>query len=299
MAGVPVNVTARMHANHAGPQGLRVLREAAGTFWRDNAMGMAAMIAFFSFLSMVPLLILFLAFVGDFVAGLVSTTDIRKLFHSVMPGLSQSQFMDTYWAPVRHSKTATKVLGVLSLFLGTLGLHDAVDWAVNRLWQSTVSRSFWVSKLRGLAVIVWVIAFAGLSLSSTWLWVAALQAMHVAFLLRIGGVTLLPSLLLDTAIFTALYKLTPMEHVDMGPACVGGLTGAVLWEGSKIGFGWWVVSEASYNQVYGPLSASVIVMLWLWLSAMIFLYGASLSATLQNHRERSVREPQTDAPPGE
>ncbi len=42
-----------------------------------------------------------------------------------------------------------------------------------------------------------------------------------------------------------------------------------------------MLEVASYNRVYGPLAASVIVMLWLWMSAMIFLYGAQLSAIIQ------------------
>lgn len=291
MAGATVDHPGRSRGWYLPATSLSVAREAAADFWRDNAIGMAAMIAFFAFLSMIPLLILFLAFVGDFVAAFVSTTDIRKLFHSVMPGLSQDQFMQTYWEPVRHSKVATKILGVVSLFLGTLGLHDSVDWAVNRVWRSTRSRSFWVSKLRGVAVIVWVIVFASLSLASAWVWIGSLNAMHATFLARSGPVSLLPSLVIDTAVFTALYKLTPMQHVGGGPAFVGGLTGSLLWEASKIGFGWWVVTEASYNQVYGPLAASVIVMLWLWISAMIFLYGAALSAVCQRRRNQRDARP--------
>ena len=285
MAEAGVEGAAPVRATVRRPVWWTVARESAVSFWRDNAMGMAGMIAFFGFLSMIPLLILFLAFVGDFVGGLVSTTDVRKLFHDVMPGLSQSQFMHTYWDPVRHSKVTTKVLGVISLFLGTLGLHDAVDWAVNRIWRSTRSRSFWQAKLRGVAIILWVIAFVSLSLSSAWLAVVLLDKVHATTLVRTGWATLIPALLLDIVMFSALYKLTPMEHVDIRPALIGGAAAAALWEISKLGFGWWVLTEATYNQVYGPLAASVIVMLWLWVSAMIFLFGAEISAVIQGRKE--------------
>ncbi|HEX6506127.1 MAG TPA: YihY/virulence factor BrkB family protein [Chloroflexota bacterium] len=264
---------------------------AAALFWRDNGPGMAGTIAFFGFLSVIPLVLLFLAITGDLLQGRVSDTDIRKLFHNVTPGLSQQQFLRTYWHPIQHTKVANTILGAVSLLLGTLGLHDSVDWAVNRLWRSPTTRSFWIAKLRGIAVIVWVTIFAVLSLVLTAAWTVLLSTAHAGGLLSQGWIALVPSLILDTALFTALYKLTPMVEVDLEPALLAGFVGALLWELSKIAFGYWVLEVSSYNRVYGPLAASVIVMLWLWISAMLFLFGAALSVVVQQrHRARVAGE---------
>jgi membrane protein len=260
---------------------------AAGLFWRDNAPGMAGTIAFFGFLSVIPLVLLFFALAGSVLNGRVSDTEIRHLFHNVTPGLSQQQFLITYWHPIQHSRVANTILGVVSLLLGTLGLHDSVDWAVNHLWRSPRSRGFWIAKLRGVAVVIWVTVFAVLSLVLTAVWTILLSTAHAGGLLSQGWVALVPSLLLDTMLFTALYKLTPMVHVHLKPALTAGFVGALLWEVSKIGFGWWVLGVSSYNRVYGPLASSVIVMLWLWISAMIFLYGAALSVVVQRRSTTS------------
>jgi membrane protein len=275
-----------------GPQGrtphwLLDLVAAAKLSWRDNVPGMAATIAFFAFLSMIPLLILLLAFTGDILGGLVSTREIQQLFKTVMPGLSDHAFLTTYWYPVRHSQMATKIVGVLSLLFGTMGLHDAVDWGVNRVWQSTTNRPFWIGKARAVATIVWVIVFAVLSLWLAWVWAVVLSGLHAPSLLAKLWLGAIPALMLDTCIFTALYKLTPNCHVRIQPALIAGAVGAVLWECSKIGFAWWIVGTGHYNRVYGPLAASVIVMLWLWISSIIFLYGAAVAAVLQ-HRHWST-----------
>jgi membrane protein len=255
--------------------------EAAKLSWRDNVPGMAATIAFFAFLSMVPLLILLLAFMGDILRGTIPAREIRGLFHTVMPGLSDHAFLTTYWYPVQHSQMATKVVGVLSLLLGTMGLHDAVDWGVNRLWQSTNGRPFWMGKARGAATIVWVIVFAVLSLWLTWLWAVLLSGLHAPSLIASLWLSIIPALMLDTCVFAGLYKLTPTCETRIPPVLIAGAVSAVLWEASKIGFGWWILGTGHYNRVYGPLAASVIVMLWLWISSIIFLYGAALAATLQ------------------
>jgi membrane protein len=263
--------------HHAGR--LRPLASAAIAAWNDNVIGMSGMIAFFGFLALIPIALLLLAFAGDVMGSKLPSSEVQKLFHDAVPGLSQHQFLVTYWEPVRHSKVTTRVLGVVSLFFGTLGLHDSVDWAVNRIWQSERSRRFWVAKLRGLAVIVWVVAFVLLSVSLAGLWTVLLGLLHVS--LDAAWTALVPALALDTAVFAALYKLTPTAPVSTRAALLAGALGAALWEVSKFAFGWWVLQEGTYNRVYGPLAASVIVMLWLWISAIIFLYGAELASVLQ------------------
>jgi membrane protein len=263
--------------------GLRPLRGAAVLFWKDNAMGMAGMIAFFGFLAVIPMALLLLAFVGNVLGGVISAHDVQRLFHGVMPGLSKQQFLDTYWTPIRHSHATTTVLGVITLLLGSLGLHDSVDWAVNKLWHAPGGHPFWLSKARGVAVILWVTLFLLLSIGLSGL---------AALLASVTGVSsVIPSVIpplgaayiLDIAVFTALYRLTPTVPVKLEAAAVGGCVGATLWGGSKVIFSWWVLNAGTYNRVYGPLAASVIVMLWLWISAMIFLFGAALSAVLQTN----------------
>lgn len=260
-----------------------LLVEAVTSSWGDNVLSVAATVAFFAFLSMIPLLILLLTVMGDVLGGYVTTGQIRDLFRTVMPGLSDSTFLNTYWYPVKHSEVATRILGVVSLLFGTMGLHDAVDWAVNRAWKATAQRSFWVSKLRAALTIFWLIGFALLSLVLTWLWALVLVGLQHPSLGQTNLVALVPAVLIDTCVFAALYKLTPNCHVRLPPTLIAGLVAAVLWEASKIVFGWWVVDFGTYNRVYGPLAASVIVMLWLWVSAIVFLYGAKLSALLQHH----------------
>jgi membrane protein len=257
------------------------IRDSAIAFVRDNCPGMAGMVAFFGFLSGIPLLLLLLAFVGNVLGGVISPHEIRDLFQSVVPGLTQKEFLQTYWDPVRQSKVATTVLGVVSLLFGALGLNDSVDWALNRIWRSSKRRSFWVAKMRGLGVILWVTAFAVLSLGLTSLWALALDLARAPSGLATAVAALVPSTFLDICIFTALYRLTPTVRVRLQPALVGGAVGAVLWELSKVLFGWWVLQVGTYNRIYGPLTAVVIVMLWMWISAMIFLYGAALAFAAQ------------------
>lgn len=260
------------------------LGQAAVAFWRDNALGMAAMIAFYAFLSLIPLVLLALAFFGGVLSSVVAAQDVRHLFEQVMPGLTKEQFVDTYWNPVHHSKVATTILGAISLLLGTTGLHDSIDWAVNRIWRSPEGRPFWISKVRGLAIVLWVIAFALLSLGLAWVWAIVLASVHASSLGIATWLSLVPPFVLDAAVLSALYKLTPTVETHVYPSVAAGVLAAVFWGLSKLAFAWWVVEVSSYNRVYGPLAASIIVMLWLWITALIFLFGAELQCRIQRRR---------------
>lgn len=272
-------------------QWLSDLGQAGASSWRDNALGMAGMIAFFGFLAVIPLVVLLLTFIGTVLGGIIPAHDVRTIFNLAVPGLSQKQFLTVYWNPVRHAKASTTILGILSMLLGTLGLHDSVDWAVNQIWRSAQPRRFWVAKVRGLAVTLWAMCYVVGSVVLTWVTAELLGLVHAPHLIFSGLGPFLPLFFLDVAIFGLLYKFTPTVEVDTRSAVIAGTLGAALWQVSKLVFGWWVLQVGTYNRVYGPLAASVIVMLWLWISGIIFLYGAELAAILQrNHFSSSLHE---------
>lgn len=153
-----------------------------------------------------------------------------------MPGLTDGQFVHEYLDPVRHSRRATTVLGALSLVLGTLGLHDSVDWSVSRLWQCPKSRSFWLNKVRGALVVVWAAGLALLTLGLTSMWLLALNTVHAGDHEILGWLTLVPSLVLDSAVFAALYRLTPTISVRTRAALIAGVLAALFWESTKLIF---------------------------------------------------------------
>ncbi|HEX8918148.1 MAG TPA: YihY/virulence factor BrkB family protein, partial [Chloroflexota bacterium] len=148
---------------------------------------------------------------------------------------------------------------------------------------------FWIAKLRGLGVTLWVVVFAIASLSASWAWGEMLQVLHVPHALDLGWTGILPIYALDVCLFTALYILTPTCKVDRTGAVVAAASAAAMWGLTKLGFAWWVLQVGTYNRVYGPLAASVIVMLWIWLSGIIFLFGAELAVAIQR-RDRPLTD---------
>jgi membrane protein len=86
--------------------------------------------------------------------------------------------------------------------------------------------------------------------------------------------------------FLLMYQFLPQERVQWGKAIIGAGVAAVLWELSRIVFADLVAHSAGYGKLYGSLAGTVVMTVWMYLSAIIMLLGAELSVVLQ---ERALR----------
>ena len=78
--------------------------------------------------------------------------------------------------------------------------------------------------------------------------------------------------------FLVLYRFLPNTKVTVGDVWMGALLGAIAFEGAKWGFVTYVRTFPVYNAVYGPISAMMALLTWVYLSAMILLFCALLTS---------------------
>jgi membrane protein len=98
---------------------------------------------------------------------------------------------------------------------------------------------------------------------------------------------LMLTMLLDTALFVALYRFVPNRRVRWASVLIGAAATAVLWESAKQAFRWYIQSVGIYSAVYGSLGVTIALMMWVYYSAMVFIIGAALIRGLEEHRSRA------------
>ena len=94
---------------------------------------------------------------------------------------------------------------------------------------------------------------------------------------------------------SVLYQLVPNCRVRWRDAIAGALVGALLFEAARNGFAWYVQDLANYQAVYGALAAIPILLIWIYLSWVIVLLGATLTAALDAFE---YHDPGEMLPPG-
>jgi membrane protein len=98
------------------------------------------------------------------------------------------------------------------------------------------------------------------------------------------------------AAFTWLYVVVPYRRIELVHALTGGLVASVMFELAKRGFGLYIAHFPTYSMIYGAFATLPIFLLWLYLSWLVVLLGATITAMLPGYRAaRSERE----RPPGQ
>jgi membrane protein len=92
----------------------------------------------------------------------------------------------------------------------------------------------------------------------------------------------LVSFLITLLLFVLVYRFMPRVSVTVRDALPGALLAGILWEVAKYGFAW-SVNYFHYDQIYGSVGAVVAVLTWSYVSSLILLFGAQLTAVF--HRE--------------
>lgn len=254
----------------------------------DNISLIAAGVAFYAFAAIVPMLAAIVLTYGLVADSATVAANIRSLA-TVLPADAASVIGDQLQRVVDTAK-GSKGLGLivalaLALYGATKGTGAMVT-ALNIAFRIKEERNFVMLKLVALAMVVGAVLLVIVAMATTTIlaFLTALLPWTPDILLtaiRIGGYALLALIAITGA--AALYRFAP-DHdaprwVWLSP---GAVLATLLWLAGTALFGVYVANFADYGATYGSLSAIIVLLTWLWLSAYVFLLGGELNAALEN-----------------
>jgi membrane protein len=177
-------------------------------------------------------------------------------------------------------------VGSLFLIVTSIMLIMTIDEAFNDIWQVERQRP-----MRQRMLVYWAIISLGPVLAGASLWATSVLARE-----SMGHVGELPSairfvlsfipLLLTGLGFTALFVGVPNRRVMWKDALAGGLGTAIVLEIMRTGFAYYLTRFPSYTVIYGAFATVPIFLLWIYLSWLAILLGATVAATLPALRQR-------------
>jgi membrane protein len=122
-------------------------------------------------------------------------------------------------------------------------------------------------------------------------------ASYPALEATIAGLDIVLSLLLVASLFALIYRYLPGRHLPWKPVAVGGLLTAVLFDAGRWAVGLYL-AHSTQPSAFGAASSFAALLLWLYYTAQIFLYGAEFTACLGGLRDESAPRPHPDLNPG-
>jgi membrane protein len=262
-------------------------------FHENDLFTSAAAMSYFGLLTLFPALLLVLALSNWIAAG----SEMLSHMVEVYPG-SAKFLRETIRELSGIGPGVVITCALVTLWAGSW-VFSVVERALNRIWGTT-PRAF----LRGRALTVGMIGVVGLLLSVSVLVTSILVALQqfatrlsprqlerFSLLASVGSafwqlVFALVSILVTVTLFALVYRFMPNARVSLRDALPGAIVAGLLWELAKYIFAW-SLHYFHYDQIYGPVGAVVAVLTWGYVSSLILLFGAQLTAVF--HYEHPVQ----------
>jgi membrane protein len=263
------------------------------TFSRAQGALLAGSMAYYTFLSMIPLLM-----VAAFVVGTIAKSNpqvssaVSTAVGQLLPGLQGREVVEQ----LVGARVAFGVLGLLSVAYAGSGFVGAMTACMNRMWGVETGRNPVSQKVVNVLMVMLLSAVLLGSVGLT-IWISyATRAMlgnQAGPLLQLTSQLASPvSMLL---LLLLLYRLLPARRHSWLSQIPGAVLGAAGVELLKRGFAIWTERSAGVSAIPRSLLSVVLLLIWLGLFAQLVLYGAALNVVLDRRRRRLPLLPD---PPG-
>ena len=278
--------------SHLG-RGARLLGRAAQYWSSDNASTVGAALAFYCAFSLAPLLVIMAAIAGLVIGSAAAYGQIgyqlNELFGPatakiLLGAVQSSQQVQGQWATW---------VSAVTLLVSATTVFSALESSLEIIWEDTTPATRgirgWVR--RRLLSVGFILALGFLLLVSLTVTtcLATLRkqvaANHAAVVGLIGGVDLLISVLLISGLFALIYRYMPARRLPWAVVMSGGALTAGLFYLGRWAIGLYL-AHSTQPTAFGAAASFAALLLWLYYTAQIFLFGAEVTAVLGGLRTR-------------
>jgi membrane protein len=282
---------------------LAVCKEAFNRWIDHNAARLGAALAFYTLLSVAPLLIFVIALMAAFFGRHEAQVWIvRQVSHLVGPqggAFIKSVLPYVHW---HSSGVVAEIAGLIAVLFGASGVCAELRSGLNTLWDAqSGDKAIWktIAKSRlfafGMVLVIGFVLLISLLLST----VLAVMVRYFGGLIPAPGpvlftVNFLGSVYVIAFLFALIFRYVPYARIPWESAWQGALFTAVLFTCGKMLVGYYL-GVASIGSAYGAAGSAIAIVVWVYYSAQIFYYGAEFTWVNAMHNRNRPAPPE---PPG-
>ena len=275
----------------------RILKQAVQGFVDHGNLSRGAAIAFYTVTSLAPLLLIVIAIAGLAIGQDAARTGVVDQFRDFVgaEGADLIKSIVARSSDPASGATAT-VFGVLMVLVTASGIFGEMQSALNTTWKVKPPDEPWWSLVRARATSLGLVAALGFVTMVSLAASAALSALGRELAMRtpIASVVLSVlntalSLAVFALLFAAIYKMLPDKPMRWRDVAVGAVVTAALFTGGKSLIGWYL-GQAAPGSTYGAAGALIVLLLWAYYSAQIFLFGAELTKAIADARRPAAED---------
>jgi membrane protein len=288
----------------------RLFKQAVVAWSDDNAPTLGAALAYYTAFSLAPLLLIAISMasliLGDNAARGGIVEEIRKTLGSTTADAFVAM-LDS--AGKTGGQAGVTIIGLVTLLLGASGAFVQLQDSLNVIWKAEAPKqqdNFIVHFIRhrllsftavlgtGFLLLVSLIVSSVLAAFSAWL----ASLVHLQWPALWHAASMLASFCMITLLFAMIFKLLPDAPVAWHDVWVGAALTSVLFALGQYLIGLYL-GQAAVGSTYGAAGSLAVLLVWVYYSAQIVLYGAEFThayaTTFGSHRDREQRERPTQS----
>lgn len=267
--------------------------KALGQWWNDDAMTLAAALAYYTIFSLAPLIVIALAVASLVVSEEAARGQLVDQMRLLIGPQGAKVAQDTLASAAQDKETGrlAALVSLITLMIGSTGVFAQLQASLNAIWGVKASpksaRSTVWKLIRVRLLSLGMVLAIGFLLLVSLIASAVLSAMHgridsylnesapfmgsVWFYVNLGL-----SLILATLFFMLIFKVLPDVEVSWSDVWIGAVVTAVLFGLGKFLIGFYLGNSAVASS-YGAAGSLVVVLVWVWFSGCILYYGAEFT----------------------
>ena len=270
--------------------------DSVNDFLSKNCPYIAGAISFYTLFALFPLVLAVISVLGYLVPSTANEQiELASKISDVIP--VSSEFIGETVRGVVSARAITGVASIFGLLWAATVAFGAIRKGINAAWGITKPRPFIRERIidfalvLGAGVLLLAVLFSGpvLGIAREATNVVAPESEYFnAFVWDLLARLLLPILAFGTFLF--LYTFLPNKEVRLKYVWPGALAASVAFDATNFAFVWYVQNYTPYNLIYGSVGAVLALMTWVYLSAIIVLFGALVTSRFTEYAESLPNE---------
>jgi Predicted membrane protein len=280
----------------------KALKNAAIGFVNDNAFKLSASLSYYTIFALGPLLVIIISLTGIFFGKEAVQGRVYGQLTELVGSESALQIQNIIInIQTSHSTTTGAIIGLVILFIGATGVFTEMQDSINYIWSVRAKPKkgwlkFIINRLlsfslivgMGFILLVSLIMSALLTLLSDQL--MRLLPQYTVALFEVVNTAII--LIVISALFTVIFKLLPDAIIAWKDALMGAMLTAVLFLTGKFLIGYYI-GRSNLGITYGTAASIIILLTWVYYSAMILYYGAEFTKMYALQTGSGIKPKQT------
>jgi membrane protein len=260
------------------------------SFLQGNSMTYAAAIAYYTLFSFFPLILILLSVGGVFIRQFKLENPIIESVRYFLP--VGADLIESNLRTIAASGGSVSLLALCLLVWTASGAFVPLELALNQAWGVKKERGFihkrivaaLMALLSGYSILASVFVTVMLGRFDSFLRAVFPRARHLALTeILFEALFILVSFFLAVGMFALIYKIVPYTKIRFSQVTPAAIMAAFTWELAKYSFTT-LIRFSNYRNVYGSIATLIMILTWVYVSAVILLFFAEYSAQMQRSR---------------